>query len=286
MSANVRLTDDLLRRALEARAANQVPERGLVDAIAVEVARTPQVRRWPGLPSRWLTGSIATATVAAVVVVAIILANTASGPSVKLIDVGVDGTAAPALSGGRYRSAVFEPVMTFTVRDGAWAPAVDLPSEVQLRSVWPDRSGTDDGSLTVLRIDNVVTDTCGYEGTRPWSAGGNGPDSFVAWLQARLPDGLEAPRPVTVAGRSGLELGFQATTALRQECDFGLLLTDVGTVASPRYAEIPVDGRRVRLLALDISGELVVLITEGGWTNRFEDVAREADALIASMAFE
>jgi len=115
-------------------------------------------------------------------------------------------------------------------------------------------------------------------------AGGSG--GFHALADDRLPDGLGPPRPITIAGRAGLELDFRATIELRQECDYGLLLSDVGTAASPRYAEIPVDGRRVRIAAVDISGRLVIVMTEGGWTNRFDDLASDADAIIASIAVD
>ena len=91
---------------------------------------------------------------------------------------------------------------------------------------------------------------------------------------------------MTIAGRAGLEIEFRPSTILGQECDQGLLLSSVGTDQAPRFAELPVDGRTVRLAAIDVSGALVVVVTEGGWKNKFDDVVRDGDTLVGSIVFD
>ena len=286
MSGRVTLTDDLLRQTLLARAANRIDEDSLVDEITEEMARTSQARpAWAsrlGWPAR-----LGFASVAVVAFVAFVLVVQGLNPAINQIEAGIGGPDVPALAGGRYRSTVFEPAVTFTVPDRRWAPAVNLKAEIRFRAIGADPAERDGGSLSLVRIENVMGGgVCGYGNRTPWPSTATDPASFVTWLQGRLPEGLGSPRAIAIGGRDGLVIEFHATTTLRQECDFGLLLSDVGTAGSPRYAEIPVDGRRVRLAVLAVSGALVVVITEGGWMNQFDVIARDADALISSLVFD
>jgi len=286
MTARIVLTDELLQRTLEARTANRVAVDILVDDIAREMARTLQTRtaRWTRMsrPARLL----AAASLAMVAVVGLIIAGPASRPSILEFPVAAGGAAEDVLAAGHYRSAVFAPPLALTVPERRWAVSAILPAELQLRAVRPGQSADDSGRLTVLRIDNVMTGTCGYKGNMSWPAGDGEPQAFVTWLQGQLPANLGAPRPVTIAGRAGLEVELRPSTELKQACDFGFLLTDVGTDAKPIQIEIPVDGRRVRIAAIDVSGTLVVVMTAGAWTNEYTDVISDTDAVIASMIFE
>jgi hypothetical protein len=131
-----------------------------------------------------------------------------------------------------------------------------------------------------------MTGGCGYAGNTSWPIGGGDPQAFITWLQGQLPANLSAPRPTTIAGRPGLEVDVRPTTDLRQTCDYGFLLTDVGLNGSPNWVEIPIDGRTVRLAAIVVSGKLVVVMTAGAWTRQFGDITGDADAVIGSMVFE
>jgi len=286
MTARIALTDELLRRTLEARAANGVTMDALVDDVAREIAWTSQTRtaRWTRMsgPARLL----AAASLAMAAVIGLIILGPASRPTTLEFPVATGGIGEDALTAGRYRSAVFAPPLALTVPERRWAVGAILPTELQLRAVRPGQSAEDSGRLTVLRIDNVMTGACGYGGNARWPIGNGDPQAFVTWLQGQLPANLAAPRPVTIAGRTGLEVEVRPSTELKQACDFGFLLTAVGSEANPMWAEVPVDGRRVRVAAIAVSGRLVVVMTAGAWTNEFTDIFSDADAVIASMTFE
>jgi hypothetical protein len=282
----IALNDDLLLRTLRARADHGVEADRLIDDIGREIARTGQAsrRRTTAIGRRW--GWLAATAVGAIATtVAVLTVGLSRSPAIRDLPVGASGAPVSALAAARYQTAAFNPTMAFDVPDGTWTATADLPAEVQLRLLRPDAPNEDNGSLTVLRLDNVTAGgPCGYDGSTSWPAGARQPPAFISWLQDRLPHGLDAARPVTVLGHEALEVDFTAETALRQECDFGLLLSSTGTSESPRYAEIPVDGRRVRLVAVADSGELFVLITEGGWTNRYDEAIQKADAVIDTIA--
>jgi hypothetical protein len=286
MTGRIVLTDELLQRTLQARTANHVVVDVLVDDIAREISRTRQTRAAPWTRMSRQARLLAAAALAMVAVIGLIIAGPTARPPILEFPVASGGTAVDTLAAGRYRSATFAPPLALTVPDRRWAVSAILPAELQLRAVRQGQSLDDSGRLTVLRIDNVMTGGCGNGGNRRWPIGNGDPQAFVTWLQGQLPANLGAPRPVSIGGRAGLEVEIRPSTELKQACDFGFLLTDVGTVASPTWVEIPVDGRRVRLAAIGVSGTLVVVMTAGAWTNEFTDIISDADAVIASMAFE
>jgi hypothetical protein len=286
MTERIVLTDALLERTLQARTSNRVNEDALVDEIVRELAGMGQTRagRWTRIsrPARLL----AAASIALVAVVVFVIVGPGSRPSILELPVAAAGTAGDVLAAGRYRSAVFAPGLMLTVPDRRWAASANLPAELQLRAVRPGQSVDDSGRLTVLRIDNVMTGACGYGGNVRSPIGSGDAQAFVTWLQGQLPANLGTPSPVAIAGRAGLEVELRPSTELKQACDFGFLLTDVGPDANPTFVEIPIDGRRVRIAAIDVSGTLVVVLTAGAWTSEFGDVISDADAVIASMTFE
>jgi hypothetical protein len=285
MSARIVLTDELLQRTLQVRTATRVAEDVLVDDIAREIARTRQLAARRTRVSR-LARVLAAAALAMVAVIGLVIVGPAARPSILEFPVASGGTAEATLPAGRYRSATFAPPLALTVPDRRWAVSAILPTELQLRAVRPGQSIDHSGRLTVVRIENVMTGGCGYGGNQLWPIGNGDPQAFVTWLQSQLPANVGAPRPVTIGGRTGLEVEVRPSNELKQTCDFGFLLTDVGTATSPTWVEIPVDGRRVRLAAIDVSGTLVVVMTAGAWTNEFTDIISDADAVIASMTFE
>jgi hypothetical protein len=285
MNDRIVLTDDLLLRTLQARAANDASVERLADDIAREVVRTAQDLSRREFRLGWRTRALAATSIAVVAILAFVLVGPMTGPVIREIKLGAEGTIGPLLEAGRYRSSAFSPAVEFTVPDRDWAPAVDLPTELQLLAVRPGQPSDQSGSVTVLRLDSVMSGGCGYDGSTPWITGQGDPQAFITWLNGQLPGNLRAPEPVTIDGRAGLQVKLQPSQELKQECDFGFVLTDVGTAASPRRVEIAIDGRRVRIAAVVVSGKLVVVMTAGAWTSQYPDITADADGLIASMTF-
>ena len=289
MTGRITLTDDLLRRTLEARAIDAATAEALAGPfaadVAVEAARTPQERRswWHG--AGWLKPSIATGAVALAAVVGFVVIGRSSPPAVRDLQVGVGSMETRVLDGGRYRSEIFDPSVELTIPGGRWVATANLPAELELRAFRPGQPETESGVLTILRIGNLMNGACGYQGPSPWPATGGDPQFFMVWLRSQLPANLGAVTPITIDGVAGLQVEVQTSTDLRQTCDYGFLLTDAGTADKPRWVEIPIDGRPVRLGAIEVSGRLIVVMTAGPWTNQFGSITSDADAMIASMTF-
>ncbi len=284
----VTLTDDLLARTLAARAFDQLAADTVAREIAadavLEAARTPQARRshWPS-SARWKL-SLAAGAVALAAVVGIVVIGRSTRPAVRDLAVGVGSMDARVLDGGRYRSRVFEPNVELTIPAGRWVVTASRPSEIELRAFRPGQPEDESGALTIVHIESVLTAGCGYGETREWSpVGGGDPGLFMDWLRSQLPANLGAATPVTIAGRPGLQVELQPSTDLRQTCDYGFVLTDVGTAATPALVEIPIDGRPVRLATIGVSGRPFVVMTAGPWTNQFGDTTGDAEAVIASI---
>jgi hypothetical protein len=280
MTARIQLSDDLLRQTLEARAAEGPAPAEVASAVARAVGRTPQVAVGPAFMLPW-PGQRTVAALALGAALLIVANAGISQPPVRNLVVQSGGTLEPALDGGRYRSVAFQPAVTFTVPVGRWAPVMDMAAELRLRIIRLGESEADNGSLTVVRLANVMTGICGYKGSVAWAAS-DGPEAFLAWLRGQLPVGLGAGRPITVAGQPGFEATFRATPAQRQECDYGFLLTDVDGAAP---VEIPFDERQVRLAIVEVSGSLVLVMTEGGRIHHLDDIAPDADQVVDSISF-
>jgi hypothetical protein len=285
MSTQTAMTDDLLLRTLHARATHRIAEDALARDIALEVRRTPQEPRSRWHRVSWFAPSLAAGSVALLAVLAIALLGPLSSPAIRELRVGVGAMETRVLDGGRYRSTILEPNVELTIPGGRWVATGNLPAELELRAFRPGQSENESGALTILRIDNVMAGGCGYQGATPWRSIGSDPESFMAWLRGQLPANLGATSPITIGGLPGLEVAFQTSTDLRQTCDYGFLLTDVGTATESTPVEIPIDGRRVRLAAVEASGTLMVVMTAGPWTNQFGDSTSDDDAMVASMTF-
>jgi len=285
MSDNRFVTDEQIRLMLEARGRHGISVADLVASVEGTIEQTTQVPH-ELLRARWWRAVAATAF-ASVAIIALLVAGPKLWPSIHDLHITTGGLTEPALEAGRYRPTMFDPPITFSVPAGGWAPAVDLSAELQLRRVRPgEEARPDNGALTIVRINNVMTGACGYNGNVPWAAGADSPHAFLAWLGGQLPLGQGAPRAVTIAGKQALEISFGAPVDFRHTCDYGFLLTDVGPSGDPHWVEIPVDGREVRLQVLDLSGQPVLVMTEGGKLNWYEEAAAAADEVISSMSFE
>jgi len=169
------------------------------------------------------------------------------------------------------------------VPTGIWTATVDLPTELEVRALHPGETPDHAAAVTIIRLETVQDGGCGYGGSIPWLAGQRDPASFMTWLQGQLPGNLGSPRAVTIAGRAGLQAELRPSTELRQTCDFGFLLTDVDGDGGRAPIELPVDGRRVRIAAIAMSGQLVVILETNDWTAQFGDLSAEEDALVASL---
>jgi len=281
MSARRTLDDELMRRMLELRASrHESPE--VVAATIARDCRTvsqtggdrPRTAELMGRFSLRAIGATIMATALVLVGAVVIQLPAPEG----LLQAG--GPDAPAMAAGRYRTSILEPALTFTVPDGIWSVVEEDPDALFLRAHLPGLSPSVTASLTIMRIDDVAGgpgDVCGYVSSMAWPARPGGARELMSWLASRLPLDLGEPVPKTVAGQPAWQVDLKAPETLTQSCDFGLPLTRLGTAEPPRYVDIPVDGRQVRLIAVDIDGTTVGIIIDA-------DVQVASDALDAAAA--
>ena len=196
------------------------------------------------------------------------------------------GHDAPVLPAGRYRTTTFEPALTLPLPDRLWSVVDEDPEALFLRAHLPGIAPAVSASVTIVDINDVAGgpgDVCGYASSMAWSSRSGGARELLSWLASRLPFDVGAPVPQTVAGRAGWQVDITAPVTVTQSCDFGFLLTRLGTTEPPRYVELPVDGRRVRFLAVDIDGTTVGVIIDADVQVASDALDREAAGLLASI---
>jgi len=287
MTAGRARDDELLRRMLEARAGRTESPEVIAATIARDCRSIAQIGDRPRIaellgrhPVRAVAAAI---TAAALTLVGSVFLQLPT-PDHALQAGGPD---APALAAGRYRTSILEPALTLTVPDGVWSVVEEDPDALFLRARLPGMAPTVTASVTIVRIDDVAGgpgDVCGYTRSMAWPSGPGGARELLSWLASRLPVDLGEPVPQTVAGRPAWQVDLKAPETLTQSCDFGLLLTRLGTDEPPRYAQIPVDGRQVRIITVDADGTTLGIIIDADVQVASEALDREAAHLLASIA--
>jgi len=303
MSGQLILSDDVIRKMLEQRAA-EAPVGALLADITSEVWRTPQTSDVGGGNLRWFGQLALAASLAAIVVFAVVILEPGAprGPGVggtdpataapgtaspsasaavrTMVSVGIDG---PVMEGGDWRTLTFEHPFRFSVADALWVPGADLPRQFYLRARLPGAPRDEFDAVTLVSIQNVYVGPCEQgedAGTDPWDPSA-GPQAFFDWLEESSPVDFGMPRPATVLGRQGLELEF--TMPDLSACAFGFMpITDVGR---PTSFATGFPGQLTRYAVTTVNGQTVLVVT---WTDdpgRWEAVKSAADELLATIEF-
>ena len=172
----------------------------------------------------------------------------------------------------------------------------------------PSLNATDlPGSVKVLTVNNVMTNPCNAEWqsntdqpTIPWTPTSStmAPTEFFDRLANMTPLSIDGIQPVTIDGHDGLSATFDLAPGFLTDCGGGqgtVFVTDYGSTASGSAVmcgahqgtcELWIaDNEVTRLAAITVNDQLVLIAVNGPTTAIFNDIAAEADKLIAKMHF-
>jgi hypothetical protein len=184
------------------------------------------------------------------------------------------------LEAGIHLTSNYTPQFSYTVADAGWTNTVDHPEVYQLDS--------SRGYILVVAHPAIVERTAACEET-PTPGYGSGPADWIQFVSEH--PGLEATnvQSVTIGGYRGQSVDLASLTSWTSPCaadDFmpNLVQFIVSSEPSPLGIYGVATGVPIRLIALDVLGETVLIAFYGNDGNFPTSVAR-AQAVIDTMEF-
>ena len=259
--------------------------KGIQDPIVVyAVTRDTTAGGERELPRAVVMGAAAVAVVALVGIALFagsrLLGNPGSSPA---------GSVAPAqplavgeLPIGAYRSQAFQPPLAFTIGDEGWTASRDTPDQLALVRVDSPR-----GSLSFLRIEEVIGDPCLREGTGIRKA----PSALTLLIQVENLTHLSVTerQPVAVGAYTGQQVDISIPQEVLAACG-GLAGGDMGLFIAGNEVIGFTPGEQFRLISLAVGEQTVAILTRADWTQtpsvpEFESLIQQGQRVIDSVRF-
>jgi class 3 adenylate cyclase len=157
---------------------------------------------------------------------------------------------------GTYKSVLFEPAVTFEIRDLDWTARSDSPATLGLLHDVAPR-----GTVEFLRVEQVVENPCGADEATM----NPGPADLLSQLQALDHLSVSEPKTVRVGGFTGRQVDIGVSDASLAACG-GLVGGGVAIfrVAGEVWSGTP--GERFRLVSLGVRSDAVTIVVSIDWT--------------------
>jgi class 3 adenylate cyclase len=263
--------------------------KGIQDPIVVyAVTRDTSAVGERELPRAVVVGGAAVAIVA-LAGIALFAGSRLLGNPGSSADASPPGSVAPAqplaigeLRIATYESQGFQPPLEFTIGEEGWTASRDTPDLLGLVRVDPPR-----GSLSFLRVQEVIGDPCLREGTgirKP-------PSALTLLIQVENLTHLSVSerQPVAVGGYTGQQVDISIPPEVLAACG-GLAGGDVGLFIAGNEVVGFMSGERFRLISLAVGEQTVAIVTRADWTQtpsvpEFESVLQQGQLVIDSVRF-
>jgi class 3 adenylate cyclase len=226
-------------------------------------------------------GGVAAIAVLAIVVAAgsRLLTNTPATPTAPAATAPLR-VIVGALGLGTYRSVVFEPEITFDIKDKGWAANGDIAGKLRLiRDIAPI------GELLFVRVQHVIDNPCGEEGTQTNPSAGD----LLTKLQGLTHLIVSDPQTVGVGGFTGFEVAITVKDEALAACG-GLAGGGARIFNAGEEDWEATPGERFRLIAVNVLGEAVTIVVSTDWTvtpsvQELEAMNQGAQKIIDSVRF-
>jgi class 3 adenylate cyclase len=182
---------------------------------------------------------------------------------------------------GAYRSVVFEPNFKFAIGDLGWASANgDVAGKVRLV-----RTEEPLGELLFLRVERVIQNACGDDGTPTNPSAGE----LVAELRKLDHLSISDATTVRIGGSTGQDVTITVKDFALAACG-GVAGGGAQVFSAGGEAWEAAPGEQFRLIALDVSGEAVTILVSNDWSQppsnqQLEAMTQRGQAIIDSVKF-
>jgi hypothetical protein len=219
-----------------------------------------------GLKSRGVLAALALVLTSVGVVAAVALAQ-GLGPFAEPSSLPSEG----ALEPGTYRSDEFNPALSFRVEEGWVAAAPEMPDTLSI--ALSGTLGQQQPSMLGLHTAREVFDPKDPN-QQTLSTAPENVEGWVEWFRNHPALDAGEPKPVTVGGISGMQLGARAEqiTALWQYGNQFPVVFPMGT--------------RSRIIVLDVEGQTVLVVTRASSADNFEALLPNAEEVLDTVRWE